>query len=121
MESYKKINLARQFRREPTPEEEILWQLLRNKKLSGYKFRRQHVLNGYILDFYCPRKRFCIELDGQQHYTTEGKEYDSDREKNLKESKVDFLRFPNHELENPDYVLERILKKLQSLTEFYDK
>ena len=59
--------LAGELRREATPAEAVVWGLLRGRKLNGFRFRRQHVLHGYILDFYCHEMRLCIELDGAPH------------------------------------------------------
>ena len=60
---------AREMRREPTPAEETIWRLVRNRRLAGFKFRRQHPLGPYILDSYCPRARVLVELDGDSHAT----------------------------------------------------
>ena len=68
-----KRELAKKYRREQTEGEKFLWEILRNRRLENYKFRRQYVLKGYILDFYCPQKKLCIEADGEHHYTEEGK------------------------------------------------
>lgn len=61
------MNRARLLRRKATEAERILWRHLRNRNFSGYKFRRQHPLNRYILDFYCPAAKLAIELDGGGH------------------------------------------------------
>ena len=58
---------ARRLRRERTDAERTLWQRLRGKQLGGLKFRRQHVVGPWILDFYCPECRLAVELDGGQH------------------------------------------------------
>lgn len=62
-----------------TQAEEILWKHLRNKKLNGMKFRRQHPLDMFIADFYCHEKKLIIELDGGIHETPEQQEYDEGR------------------------------------------
>jgi len=69
MESKKriKIALARKFRKESTGAEERLWWLLRNRFMLGFKFRRQYLFRGFIIDFYCPQARLAIELDGGIH------------------------------------------------------
>jgi very-short-patch-repair endonuclease len=64
------------MRRQPTDVEAKLWQLMRLKNMAGYKFRRQHPVKEYILDFYCPAKRLCIELDGGQHADPSMAEHD---------------------------------------------
>jgi very-short-patch-repair endonuclease len=58
---------ARKMRTDPTPEEASLWQSLRKCQLGGYKFRRQHVIGAYIVDFYCPQARMVVEVDGKVH------------------------------------------------------
>jgi len=109
----KKINmilLARQLRQCYTEEEDILWQALRNRKLGGLKFRRQHPFGIYILDFYCAEKKFEIELDGAQHFTTEGQFYDNERERFLLNFEIRTIRFANHRIRNDlEKVLEEIL------------
>jgi very-short-patch-repair endonuclease len=61
------VAVARQLRREGTPMERYTWGLLRNRRMLGLKFRRQHVLEGFIVDFYCATHRLVIELDGTPH------------------------------------------------------
>src|SRR5881392_1368473 len=58
---------ARELRHNPTPAERHAWTLLRNRGILGLKFRRQHVLHGFIVDFYCPSERIVIELEGGVH------------------------------------------------------
>ena len=58
---------ARELRQEATPAEQILWDALRAGRLDGHKFRRQHPVGRFILDFYCAKIRLCIELDGEAH------------------------------------------------------
>jgi adenine-specific DNA-methyltransferase len=64
------------MRREPTPTEEALWRLLRNRQLAGCKFRRQHPVGRYIADFYSASAALVVELDGDSHATPEGQEHD---------------------------------------------
>jgi very-short-patch-repair endonuclease len=100
---------AQRMRREPTPAEEAVWRLVRNRRLTGFKFRRQHPLGPYILDCYCPAARVVIELDGNSHATPEGQEADAGRRRYLEVRGILVLRFWNTEVaENPDGVAERI-------------
>jgi very-short-patch-repair endonuclease len=62
-----KLALAKEFRRKPTKEERLLWGQLRNERLRGFHFRRQHVISGFIVDFYCAAARLAVELDGLVH------------------------------------------------------
>lgn len=109
-----KLNLiknARYLRKEETPEEKILWKLLRDNKLH-YKFRRQHPCEQFILDFYCPEKKLCIELDGQIHKYT--KEYDITRTSYLEEHGIRVIRFWNNQI-NKD-IQNVIIKIKQELS-----
>jgi len=83
-----------------TEAEVLLWKELKDKKLCGRKFRRQHSIGYYIADFYCTSERIIIELDGQHHFTSEGIENDSERDQNLKMMKIKVLRFENKEVLN---------------------
>ncbi len=90
---------AKQLRHNPTPEERTLWSRLRRKQL-GYKFRRQHVLSPYIVDFYCREKRLVVEVDGGRHDGVDGVEYDEERDEYLEQNHgvVEVLRFDNLEV-----------------------
>ncbi|MCG8346963.1 MAG: endonuclease domain-containing protein [Chloroflexales bacterium] len=61
------VALARQFRKEPTPSEALLWQRLRRRQLDGYKFRRQQPIGPFVVDFYCASARLVVEVDGPIH------------------------------------------------------
>ena len=62
-----KLFIARQLRSDGLPTERFAWSLLRNRRILGLKFRRQHTLHGFIVDFYCPQLRLVLELDGAGH------------------------------------------------------
>jgi chorismate synthase len=107
--------LAKQNRKNATPAEEKLWELLRNKKLGGYKFRRQHPIEGYIPDFVCFENKLVIEVDGGYHNEDEQKKYDEYRTKILNKNNYQLIRFTNEEVLNRiDFVLEEIGKYLAS-------
>jgi very-short-patch-repair endonuclease len=100
---------ARELRRAATPAERMLWDMLHARRLDGLKFRRQHVLAPYILDFYCPERRLAVEADGAQHLTPEGQRDDANRTVFLKGAGIRVLRFGNQEiLRNPRAVLAEI-------------
>jgi very-short-patch-repair endonuclease len=86
------------LRRKLTPEEQILWRKLRSRRFAGYKFRRQHELGPYILDFYCDEARLSIELDGGQHASEQSKAYDRERSRYLESAGVREVRFWNSEV-----------------------
>jgi very-short-patch-repair endonuclease len=100
---------AREMRKEPTPAEEALWRLLRDRRLAGFKFRRQHPFGPYILDGYCPRAKLVVEADGGTHATPEGRDADRERDAYLAANGVLVLRFWNTEIAHEqEAVLERI-------------
>lgn len=78
-----------------TPSEAALWNQLKNKQLDGRKFRRQHSVANYILDFYCPSEKLAIELDGEYHNEEKQQEYDRERDLFLKATGIKVLRFEN--------------------------
>ena len=71
--------LARQLRRQSTPAERYAWTLLRNRGVLGLKFRRQHVVHGFVVDFYCLAERIVLELEGNAHDSTASRAYDRAR------------------------------------------
>ena len=88
----KKI-FAQQLRKQSTPEEIKVWKLLRNRKYKGLKFRRQHVIDGFIVDFYCHELRLAIEIDGKVHLKQ--KEYDEFRQYLIEQNNIKFIRITN--------------------------
>ena len=92
-----KLGRAREFRRDMTPTEAILWQELRGNKL-GVHFRRQQVIAGFIVDFYCHKAGLVIELDGSVHQGVEQKENDTKRDKVLSEMGLRIVRFMNEDV-----------------------
>ena len=102
-----------QLRTNSTDAEKRLWQALRNRQLQGYKFRRQHSIPPYVVDFVCLERRLIVELDGGQH--AEAEVYDARRTVFFEELGYKVLRFWNNELlENTQGVLESILEQLSS-------
>ncbi|MBQ9295946.1 MAG: endonuclease domain-containing protein [Paludibacteraceae bacterium] len=90
---------ARNMRETPTEAESILWKYLRDKQL-GYKFRRQQIIDNYIVDFVCLEKTLIIEIDGKYHNDTNQKEYDQTREQKLSTQGYTTIRFTNEEITN---------------------
>lgn len=91
--SVEKRSLARRFRREPTSSEQLAWELLRNRRCLGLKFRRQQVIRGYIVDFYCAELRLALEIDGPIHQRADRVDEDALRMMHvLTEADVRFLR-----------------------------
>jgi very-short-patch-repair endonuclease len=107
------IDQARYMRQHPTRAEAFLWECIRLKKLNGYKFRRQHIIGTYIVDFYCPKRKLVVEVDGPIHQKQ--KVYDLSREINLIAMGYKILRFTNDEvIHHTDEVLKKIKDHLQS-------
>ncbi|MBC7813633.1 MAG: endonuclease domain-containing protein [Burkholderiales bacterium] len=108
--------LAKEMRREPTAAENALWQRLRRKHHAGYKFRRQHPIDRFIVDFYCATARLVIEVDGVIHEQTQ--DYDAVRQEFLEHLSLRVLRFTNGEvLQQIEAVLERIGEALEVRSE----
>ena len=106
------INLARNLRRGQTDAENLLWAKLRFMRSNGIRFRRQHPVGHYIVDFICLEKRLIIELDGGQH--AENKEKDSRRTKWLEDEGYCVVRFWDNEvLTNVEGVVFRIMENLE--------
>ncbi|HEX7712912.1 MAG TPA: DUF559 domain-containing protein [Bacillota bacterium] len=104
---------AKQLRRKMTPAEKRLWFYLRDKKLHGLHFRRQQVIEGFIVDFYCHAAGVVVEADGGIHELY--KEYDAERDRIIASRGLQVIRFRNDEIENDIYhVIKRILQVCES-------
>ncbi len=92
------IKRARQLRKTETWAEKLVWKWLRDRRFAAYKFRRQHPVGAYYLDFFCEEARMNIELDGGQHGLPEQQKHDAEREKFLESQGIKTLRFWNSRL-----------------------
>ena len=102
------------LRKSETDSEKMLWKYLRNKQFYGIKFLRQYSVGPYILDFYCPRARLAVELDGGGHAEIDQKIYDRDRTNYIKDKDIKVIRFWNTDiLKNTEAVLETIKSKIK--------
>ena len=102
-------SVRRDLRNHPTDAERALWQMLKGRQLEGRKFRRQHSIDRYVVDFFCPSERLAVELDGAVHDDPARREYDRDRQRELEVAGVLVLRFENETvLKTPDVVLAAI-------------
>lgn len=104
-------DLRQKLRNNPTKYEQILWRYINDRQILGVKFRRQHSIGRYITDFYSPEIKLVIEVDGGQHYTKNGMEYDEERTKFIENFGIKVLRFTNNEIENN---LEGVLDTIES-------
>jgi very-short-patch-repair endonuclease len=102
-----KLERAKELRRNMTPAERRLWQRVRANRLDGFHFRRQQIIDGFIVDFYCHAAGLVVEVDGSIH--DERTEYDAERDRILRARGLRMLRFRNKEImRNLEGVLERI-------------
>ena len=107
-----KISFRRKLRKDSTPQEIILWSRLRRNQL-GYKFRRQHSIGKYIVDFYCAEKNLIIEVDGGQHDEVSARKYDEKRSEYLERLGFRVLRFWDRDINlNLEGVIGEIIKYL---------
>lgn len=107
---------ARQLRNKMTPEEKILWEKLKGKQICNVRFRRQHPLNVFIVDFYCHEAKLVVELDGKIHL--QQKEYDKGRTAEIEKFDIEVIRFTNQEVEtNIERIVKLITEKVQNRLE----
>jgi 5-methyltetrahydrofolate--homocysteine methyltransferase len=104
-----KFALARQLRLNPTPGERHAWSLLRNRGVLGLKFRRQYVLHGFIVDFYCVAEQLVVELEGDIHDASGQRSYDDARAAFLEAAGYRVIRIRNREVTRRH--LERLLRE----------
>lgn len=103
-------DIRRELRQKMTPAEKLLWEELRGNKLGGLKFKRQHSIGNYIVDFYCAERRLVLELDDAVHLNSEQIKKDEDRDKTLEVMNFRVLRITNNEIEeNLNLVLQTIV------------
>ena len=101
--------VRRVLRNNATSAEAVLWKFLQKSQLRGRKFRRQHSIGPYVVDFYCSAEKLAVELDGEAHNDPGRREYDDEREAYLRDQDIRIVRFENKEVfENLEIVLERI-------------
>ena len=115
--SSEKLTFAKNMRREMTPEERALWNELRQNRLNGIHFRRQQVIAGFIVDFYCDAARLAVELDGAYHDAG----YDAHRDRALARLGVKVMRVENAELRRDlarvlDHICERVCERIGAET-----
>jgi len=104
------------LRNHQTYTEYLLWKQLKNKQLCGYKFRRQYSVDQYIVDFYCPKVKLAIEVDGISHDLDEQKRYDKYRQKYIEKYGLKFIRITDEEIiMDLDRVLKKIMVKIKEI------
>jgi very-short-patch-repair endonuclease len=105
-----KRDFARQLRKDQTSAEAKVWFLLRSRNLFGLKFRRQHVLKGFVVDFYCHEQKLAIEVDGGIHKRQQ--EYDRLRQDTIESDGVTVIRVNNEDIENNCCALIKKIKNV---------
>lgn len=106
----------RQLRKDMTHCEKLMWIYLRNRNLSGQKFRRQYSVDSYIIDFYCPSLKLAIEIDGEIHEQEDQKTYDIARQRHIEGYGIKFLRIKNEEIINDmDTVMKNIEDTIKTI------
>jgi imidazole glycerol-phosphate synthase subunit HisF len=112
--SKKTFEFAKDLRHNQTTAEQFLWNVIRGRKLNGYKFRRQHPIGHFIADFYCHEAKLVIELDGNIHDQEQVRLRDICREEIIKEFGIVVLRFKNDDIFSEiDNVVKEIMKYLR--------
>lgn len=110
------FEIASLLRDNMTLPELILWKRIKDRKLFKFKFRRQHPIDIFIVDFYCHEIKLVIEIDGEIHHDVKFKNYDLARTSDLEKFGIKVLRFSNHQvIFNLDTVTEKIQKEIREL------
>lgn len=109
---------ASELRKNMTKAEKLLWSALRRKQILGKRFRRQHPINSFIVDFYCHEAKLIIEVDGGIHNLPEQKEHDTGRSHELEQFGLTIIRFTNTQVfQNLDKVIKNIEDNMQLIKE----
>ena len=103
--------IRKHLRSHSTPAECVLWRLLKGSQIEGLKFRRQHSIGNYVLDFYCPSLQLAIELDGGIHQDMFVHQKDEDKERFVNDNGITIMRFSNEVVFNDiEYIKRRIIE-----------
>ena len=103
---------AKALRKQLTSAEKLFWKIVRNRNLSGLKFRRQHPIGPFIADFYCHALKLVVEIDGDIHDLEDVRQYDTQRENYLKELGIKVLRFKNEDVFANAHLIEVAISDL---------
>ena len=110
------MDRRRDLRNNPTRAEKEMWQGLRKHRANGYKFRRQHSLGPFIVDFYLPEWKLAVEVDGVTHDDPQAKEYDGRRTEFLRTNGIEVIRFTDGEvLWSVDMCVAKIIEKIEEI------
>ena len=116
----KNIQEKRRFLRNNMPKSEVLlWTKLKNRQMHGERFLRQYSVDQYIIDFYCPRLKLAIEVDGDSHLAAITREFDKARQEHIESYGIQFLRFLNSDVnENLNGVCQTIWENINSFQSY---
>ena len=104
-------SIRKHLRNNSTAAEATLWKILKKNQVGNYKFRRQHSIGNFIVDFYCPALQLVIELDGEPHADLNSIAFDSKRDNFLTQNGITIFRYENRWVyEYPEVIIEDILK-----------
>ena len=107
--------IRKELRKNMTPAEIKFWTLAKNKQIAGIKFRRQHSINRYVVDFYCASEKLIIELDGESHRNAIREQSDLEKDETLRMLGYRVLRFSNSEVfHQTEYIIEQIKRSLKN-------
>jgi very-short-patch-repair endonuclease len=111
----KKLELAREFRKNPTEGEDAVWQMLRNRQIKNLKWRRQQVICGYIADFYCAELNVVLEIDGSVHDSEDAKKYDEYRTSVFASKGIKTFRLRNEDCDRQHLIelMEHIINSVR--------
>ena len=104
-----KVEFSMELRKKSTPPEVIVWERLRDRKFLGLKFRRQQIIMGFVVDFYCAELNLALEIDGKIH--EQQKEYDATRQALIEKKGIQFIRITADEMDGSAFTL---LSKIRS-------
>ena len=104
------LPLRKKLRNNGTCAEAVMWNMLKQSQVGGLKFRRQHSIGPYVADFYCPKLKLALELDGYYHFTPEGIEHDRARDRYFDDLGITTIRFENQMVfDYPGEIMDTIL------------
>jgi len=113
--SDKKKERSRELRKHMTKAEKVFWDMVRDRRLNHLKFRRQQVIDGFIVDFFCCELNLCVEIGGEIHNDDYHREYDNERDDILSQHGLKVIRIKNDDLLTcPENVRDMILKEIYS-------
>jgi 5-methyltetrahydrofolate--homocysteine methyltransferase len=111
---------AKRHRSQPTQAEDVMWEILKTRQLGGFKFRRQHIIDRFIADYVCLKRRLVIEIDGLIHSHPDNQLSDKERTERLRQLGFELIRFTNEQvLHDTDNTIQKILSALNNQPELY--